>query len=177
MLKHSLVATFIAIASSFAFLGCSTAPKSDTAKEDLSNDAQTELNRLKRDDSSLESFLNNAHAYAIFPSVGKGGVGIGGAYGHGVVYQGGQLIGYADLRQATVGLQLGGQTYTELLAFENKEALDRFKSNSFAFSANASAVAIKSGSVSPVVAVSLESSSVPVGSLARPLWVIPVLSG
>ena len=130
---------------SLILIGCSTEPRSQAAREDLSNDAQTELNRLKHEDASLDDFLSRAYGYAVFPSVGKGGALVGGAYGHGVVYQGGQMIGYADLRQATVGLQLGGQTYTEVIAFETKNALDNFKSNNFAFSGNASAVALKSG--------------------------------
>jgi len=69
---------------------------------------------------------------------------VGGAYGRGELYQGGQLEGYCTLTQATIGLALGGQAYTELIFFETKEALHRFKSGNFAFAAQASAVAVKS---------------------------------
>jgi lipid-binding SYLF domain-containing protein len=81
----------------------------------------------------------------VFPGVGKGGVGVGGAYGRGELFEGGKLAGYCTLTQASIGLQLGGQKYTELIFFETKAALDRFKSGNFAFAAQASAVALKSG--------------------------------
>jgi lipid-binding SYLF domain-containing protein len=93
----------------------------------------------------LQSFLDRAYGYAIFPTVGKGAVGVGGAYGRGEVFERGVLIGYCDLSQGTVGVQLGGQSYSELLVFENKNALDKFTSGEFAFDAQASAVALKSG--------------------------------
>jgi len=144
MLKHSIFA-LIALSLALGIMGCSTEPKSAAARDQLSDEAKTELSRIKREDPSLDAFLSHAHAYAVFPSVGKGGVGIGGAYGHGLVYKGGEMIGYTDLRQATIGLQLGGQTYTEVIAFETADALKSFQSNNYAFSANASAVAIKSG--------------------------------
>jgi lipid-binding SYLF domain-containing protein len=81
----------------------------------------------------------------VFPTVGKGAVGVGGAYGKGVVYQQGEVVGYCDLSQGTVGLQLGGQAYREIIFFEYKEALDWFKTGNFAFSAQASAVAVNEG--------------------------------
>ena len=62
-----------------------------------------------------------------------------------MVYEQNQQIGYADVTQGSVGLQAGGQTYSELIVFENKEALDRFKKNQFEFGANASAVIAKTG--------------------------------
>jgi lipid-binding SYLF domain-containing protein len=81
----------------------------------------------------------------IFPNVGKGAWIVGGAYGRGVVYEQGQFVGYADISQATVGLQAGGQTYTELVVFEDKASLDRFKTGKLSFAANVSAVILKSG--------------------------------
>jgi lipid-binding SYLF domain-containing protein len=81
----------------------------------------------------------------VFPTVGKGAVGVGGAYGKGVLYENGTPVGYCDLSQASIGLQLGGQGYTEIIAFENQDALNRFKSGNFAFDAQATAVALKSG--------------------------------
>jgi lipid-binding SYLF domain-containing protein len=77
--------------------------------------------------------------------VGKGGIGVGGAYGRGEVFEQGKMIGYCDLTQATIGLQLGGQSYTEIICFQNKEALENFKSGKLKFAAQASAVAIKAG--------------------------------
>ena len=124
---------------------CATQPDTQAKRENLTDDAQASLNRFQREDPGLKDFLGNAYGYAIFPDVGKGGLVVGGAYGRGQVYEQGRLVGYADLRQATVGAQIGGQTYSELIVFQNADALNRFKSNQLAFSANASAVAIKSG--------------------------------
>ncbi len=70
---------------------------------------------------------------------------VGGGYGRGIVYEQGAMIGYADITQATVGAQIGGQTFSELLVFQSKEALDRFRQNKLEFSANASAVIMKKG--------------------------------
>ena len=76
---------------------------------------------------------------------GKRASASGGAYGRGVVYERGQHIGYADLTQGTVGAQVGGQSFSELLVFEHKAALDRFKAGEFGVAAGASAVVLKSG--------------------------------
>jgi lipid-binding SYLF domain-containing protein len=73
-------------------------------------------------------------------------VGIGGAYGKGDVYQTGAVVGYCDMTQASIGLALGGQNYSEILVFQNAEAIERFKAGNFRFDAQATAVAIKSGS-------------------------------
>jgi lipid-binding SYLF domain-containing protein len=132
-------------------MGCSssTAPETKDQRAVLQDDADLALKSMQADDPSLKDFLSNCDGYVIFPSVGKGAVGIGGAFGRGVVYESGMtgygLVGYAKLSQATIGLALGGQTYRELVVFQTKDALSTFKSSNFSFSANASAVAIKSG--------------------------------
>ncbi len=125
--------------------GCSTTPSSTAKQAELTTKSQDAVAMAKKTDPGLQKFFDTAAGYAVFPSVGKGGVGVGGAYGRGEVYAGGKLAGYATLSQASIGLQLGGQTYTELIFFETKAALDKFESGSFAFSAQASAVALKSG--------------------------------
>ena len=96
-------------------------------------------------DGQMQSLFNNAYGYAILPNVGKGAIGIGGAAGNGIVYQGGKAIGRASMKQVTVGFQWGGQAYREVIFFENKETLDRFKENKIEFSAQASAVAATKG--------------------------------
>lgn len=125
--------------------GCETAPKTQAKKANLEDEATAALNRLQRADPGLGDVLANAYGYVIFPDVGKGGIVVGGAYGKGVVYEQGRQTGYADLTQGTIGAQLGGQTFTELIVFESRESMDRFRNNQLAFSANASAVAIKTG--------------------------------
>jgi lipid-binding SYLF domain-containing protein len=126
-------------------LGCSTEPKGEEAKASLRDDAQSTLSQFTREDPGFRGFLDRGRGYVIFPSVGKGGLGVGGAYGRGEVYEGGKMIGYADLTQGSIGLQAGGQTYSEVIVFENEDALNRFKNNKLEFAANASAVALKAG--------------------------------
>jgi lipid-binding SYLF domain-containing protein len=70
---------------------------------------------------------------------------VGGARGQGVLYEQGRHTGYCDLTQATVGLQAGAQTFSELLVFESKGASDRFKAGQLNFAADASAVVLKTG--------------------------------
>jgi lipid-binding SYLF domain-containing protein len=91
------------------------------------------------------SFFDKAYGYAVFPSIGKGGVGVGGAYGKGRVYEKGKYIGDASMKQVTVGLQLGGQAYSQIIFFEDERALKQFTSGEFEFGAEASAVAITAG--------------------------------
>jgi lipid-binding SYLF domain-containing protein len=128
----------------FAF-GCSTAPQTADQRSLLNSDVDNTVQRMSNDDPSFKPFIDNARAYVVFPSVGKGAAGIGGAYGRGEVFDQGHFIGYADISQGTLGVQLGGQAFSEVIAFETGGALDRFKSGQFAFDANASAVALKSG--------------------------------
>jgi lipid-binding SYLF domain-containing protein len=96
-------------------------------------------------DGLMANLFTTSYGYVIFPSVGKGGIGIGGAAGNGVVYENGQVIGAAKLKQLTIGLQLGAQKYREVIFFESADALNRFKENGFEFSAQASAVAVTKG--------------------------------
>jgi lipid-binding SYLF domain-containing protein len=87
-------------------------------------------------------YFGSAYGYAIFPTIGKGGVGVGGAYGKGRVYEKGKHIGDVSVTQLSVGWQLGGQAYSEIIFFEDQRALREFTSGNFEFGAEASAVAI-----------------------------------
>lgn len=91
------------------------------------------------------AFLADSYGYAVFPTIGKGGIGIGGAYGTGCVFRGGAKTGKTSMGQVTIGFQLGGQAYSELIVFQNKYAYDTFTSGSFEFGAGASAVALTYG--------------------------------
>jgi len=108
-------------------------------------DVKTALAEFERTNAKIKPFIASAHGYAVFPSVGKGAIGIGGAYGDGLVYEKGKLIGSTSLSQITIGFQLGGQAYRELICFQNKDALDRFKGGNFEFDAQASGVAVTAG--------------------------------
>jgi lipid-binding SYLF domain-containing protein len=87
-------------------------------------------------------FFESAYGYAVFPTIGKGGVGIGGARGTGQVYRANKVTGTATMTQLTVGLQFGGQAYSQVIFFENEGAYNNFTSGKFEFGAQASAVAI-----------------------------------
>jgi len=97
-------------------------------------------------DPGLRRFFDTAAGYVVFPKVLKGAVGVGGARGGGVLFQRGNIpIGTATLTQVTVGLQLGGQDYTEIIFFENPRSLADFKDGEFALAAQVSAVALSAG--------------------------------
>src|SRR6185437_14279625 len=93
-------------------------------------------------DPSMETLFSNSAGYAIFPNVGKGAVGVGGAAGKGAVYEKGRVVGTAQMVQVTVGAQAGGQAYREIIFFENQDALDRFMQNKIEFSGQISAIAV-----------------------------------
>jgi len=93
----------------------------------------------------VDPFFKSAYGYAVFPTIGKGGIGVGGAYGKGQVYRGGKVTGNSSMFKGTIGLQLGGQAFSQIIFFQDKRAYDEFTGGSFEFDANASAVAITAG--------------------------------
>jgi lipid-binding SYLF domain-containing protein len=90
-------------------------------------------------------FFKNCHAYAVFPTIGAGGLIIGGAHGKGQVYVADQVVGDAVMTQLSVGFQAGGKAFSEIIFFKDKETLDEFESGKFEFAAGASAIAITAG--------------------------------
>lgn len=124
---------------------CSTAPRSESERRDIESDAKRTLETAERSDPSMGAVLRQAEGYAVFPTIAKGAVGVGGAYGNGVLFEKGVAVGFCDVSQATIGFQLGGQAYSEIIAFQTREALNNFKSGNFAFDAQATAVALRSG--------------------------------
>src|SRR5687768_1197371 len=107
--------------------------------------AQATLKRLQAKDPGLKQFLKDAYGYAVFPNVGKAALVLGGSYGRGVVFEQGEMIGYATIGQFTIGVQIGGDTFAELVVFKDEGALERFKQGKVRFAANASAVLVKAG--------------------------------
>lgn len=103
------------------------------------------LKRMQAKDPTLEQALQKAYGYAVFPRVGKATVLLGGAFGLGEVFESGRVIGYAGVVQLTLGVQVGGQTFNEVVIFDSKGALDNFKASKVAFAANASLVLVKAG--------------------------------
>lgn len=130
--------------SSILFLAVGLNAQSDKDKKVI-KDAEKAESKLMKMQVGLDQFFSNSAGYVIFPNVGKGGFIIGGASGNGVVYEKGVMVGMADLKKLSVGLQAGGQAITEVIFFETENDLNKFKEGDFEFSAEASAVALKSG--------------------------------
>ena len=113
-----------------------------TASPLLAADSYQSTIDIFRKAGESANFFETAYGYAVFPNIGKGGIGIGGAYGKGHVYEKGQYIGDCKMTQATVGFQFGGQAYRQIVFFEDERAFKEFTDGSFEFGAEASAVAI-----------------------------------
>lgn len=105
-------------------------------------DRYAETLQLFKNAGESGKFFGKAYGYAVFPTIGKGGIGIGGAFGKGRVYRGGTLTGDVSMAQVSVGFQLGGQAYSEIVFFENKAVFDDFTSGNFEFGADIGAIAI-----------------------------------
>ena len=136
----------ILIVPSFSQAGWNPFHTETAAKQNIRNPAVAEtIANFKNADSKMNLFFEKAYGYVVFPTVGKGGIIIGGAYGKGEVYKNGRLIGLANLTQLTIGFQLGGQAYSEIIFFKDKKALDQFTSSTFSFDAQVSAVAVTAG--------------------------------
>lgn len=107
--------------------------------------AEETVSTFLEKDPALRKFFDAAWGYAVFPTVAKGAVGIGGAHGKGVLFEQDEAVGGTTLTQATVGLQLGGQAYSEVIFFEDEEAINRFKTGKFEIAAQATVVAVTLG--------------------------------
>ena len=133
------------LAGLLALAACSTAPATTEGKMELRHSSADALALAQNNDPSLRDLIRKSAGFAVFPSVGKGAIGIGGAYGKGDLYQNGAVVGYCDITQGSIGFALGGQAYTEILVFETPDAVEIFKNGNFRFDAQATAVALKSG--------------------------------
>jgi lipid-binding SYLF domain-containing protein len=108
-------------------------------------EAENTLRVFEQKDPSIQRFVQGSVGYVVFPSVGKGGFIAGGAHGSGVLFVRGQPVGEASMTQINVGLQVGGESYSQIIFFEDKQTLESFKEGHFALAAGASAVALSAG--------------------------------
>ncbi len=108
-------------------------------------DSYADTIAIYKKSAAVQPFFKNAYGYAVFPTIGKGGFVVGGAFGKGQVYQGGKVTGETSLIKASIGFQAGGQAFSQMIFFEDKRAYDEFTSGNFEFDATASAVAITAG--------------------------------
>lgn len=141
--RSSIAMLALTLAFAFAFTYPTSAVVDDRSR--LTEETKEATDALVKRDPSLADEIAKAAGYAIFPGVGKGGIGIGGARGTGQVIVNGAPIAKTTLTQVTIGFQLGGQKYIEMILFENQPALDRFLAGKFTMAAQASAVAVASG--------------------------------
>jgi len=143
--------SIISIAALLALaLGCASAPETRPQERSIQAAADATISDMTREDPSLGAMLQAAPGYVVFPTVGEGGFIGGVAAGVGVVYEDGLPIGYAELREGSVGAQLGGHSYSQLIVFDTQAALERLKSNNFDLTADASATLIRSGAAASV---------------------------
>ena len=138
-----LVVGMVALAS--IGTGCAVTPDSAEARDDLVSDARAASDRFRSEDSRTEAFFSSAYAYAVFPKITKGGAGIAGAYGRGVVFRDGKMLGYTDVTQGSIGAQLGGMSWSEIVFFQDEWTFNQFKANKFAGTADASFAGPKQG--------------------------------
>ena len=108
-------------------------------------DKFTDTMNVYKKSKAVQPFFKNAYGYAVFPTIGKAGIGIGGSYGTGQVYKGGKVTGEVSVIKGSIGFQLGAQAFSEMIFFKDKRAYDEFTSGEFEFDATASAVAITAG--------------------------------
>jgi lipid-binding SYLF domain-containing protein len=136
----AMILTAVCLAS------CASAPTTPAQRDVLHEQVMAAIDRFKAQDPSMKKHFDQARGYAVFPAVTKGAIGVGGAHGHGELFEKGKRVGRCELTQGTIGVQLGGQSYSEIIFFQDQAALLSFKSGTLAFAAQASAVAAKSGS-------------------------------
>ncbi len=129
----------------FSSVWIASAGQTDSKDKQLMEDSKKGTKDFIHTDSLMKQLFKSAYGYVMFPNVGKGAVGVGGASGGGIVYEKGATIGKAQMTQVTIGFQFGGQAYREVIFFEDKKTLDQFKENKIEFSAQVSAVAATAG--------------------------------
>lgn len=121
--------------------GCATTPSDET----LIRESESTVARFVEHDAGIRRWVDQAHGYAVFPDIGKGGLGVGGAYGRGIVFEQGRPVGRTTLTQGTFGAQIGAQTYSQIIFFRDQKALQTFQLENFEFSAQLTAVAATTG--------------------------------
>ena len=129
--------------------GCSYNPPTTSEQTALQDQSAKTLTEMKKLDPAVGPMLRDAYGYAVFPSVDKGGLIAGGARGRGTAYQHGVAVGTVDLMQATIGGQIGGQNYSELIVLQDADAWERFKSGKMTIETGLSAVALDKTSHQP----------------------------
>jgi lipid-binding SYLF domain-containing protein len=143
-MKKSKFIKLVLLASVVYFLPHAVSAQ-DKAAEKLITESSKAKSAFIQTDPSMATLFESSYGYVIFPKIGKGGLIVGGSGGDGILYEKGKAAGMVKTGQITVGAQIGGQAYREVIFFENQDALDRMKASKTEFSSQISAVAVKSG--------------------------------
>ena len=142
MLKMSCMTRALTlIAGLMLVAGCVSTPSDDR----MLRESRAVLEQFVAQDPGLRDWVNNAHGYVVFPEIAKGGFWVGGGFGRGVIFERGEPIGRATTSQATIGAQIGAQTYSQVIFFRDQAALRTFQRGNLEFSAQATAVAATAG--------------------------------
>lgn len=140
-----VIRTTVLIGICAVLAACQTVPSSQADRDKLDTNVDFAIKKSIEKDPGLKHWYDSSYGYVVFPTVGKGGMGFGGAFGRGEVYEEKKHVGYAAIVEGSWGLQLGGQAFTEIIFFQDQEAFDRFTKGSFELGAQASAVAVTVG--------------------------------
>jgi lipid-binding SYLF domain-containing protein len=136
-------ASYMLLAMFSLLVGCSTTPQESSERDLLKERSTFVVNRIsERNPDLMKDYLARSAGYAVIPTVGEGGFVFAGGYGKGILYEKGKMVGYCDATQMTVGAQIGGQSFSEIIFFETPAVLSDFKAGHFAFKAQVEAVAL-----------------------------------
>lgn len=144
MTRFSLIKIFTGCTLAFAVNGCDIAPKANDAK-DFNRSTEAIVAKFSSENDRLSDLFENSYAYAVFPTVGMGGLVLAHGFGNGGVYEGGELIGYASVSEHAIGAIVGGVKWSLLLFLQDKAALGKFQSGSLQADATANYAAGESG--------------------------------
>ena len=132
----------IVICACALLVGCQAMPDTPQEQTTLRQQADATLAKARRQNPNVETYVTSSIAYAVFPTVGKGGLIVAGGYGKGILYENGVMVGYCDATQLSVGALIGGQSCSELVFMQTADALEKFKSGDLALEAEVSAIAM-----------------------------------
>jgi len=138
---------FVLLLTSLIIGGCATAPRGERRKAELDAEVREATEVFKARIPGIDVYFEDSIGYAVYPRITKGAFWVGGAFGRGQVFRNNQMIGYSSMTQGTLGFSFGGQFFREIIFFQNEAALNRFLADDFVFTAEASAVAARTGAI------------------------------
>jgi lipid-binding SYLF domain-containing protein len=141
----SKVIVLVSVIAFGSMVSCATAPDTVDERQTLESRARTTVQEMTAQDADLRDLIAGSYGYVVFPEIGKGGAVVGAAWGRGVMFEQGRPTGFVELNQGSIGAQLGGQTFAELIVLQDARAAERIRSGTFEIGGNVSAVVLKAG--------------------------------